>query len=76
MPEALVEQRRREDAAPRLIDEVERLQSLRLSLEDVPLEGRAPVLPYVKRSSSSAHLPSSRFAAWSRVVTEGTTSRS
>jgi hypothetical protein len=46
--EASVEHRRREDAAPRLLDEVAHLKSLRLLLEDVRVEGRLPAQPYVK----------------------------
>jgi hypothetical protein len=58
LPEATVEHRRREDAAPRLRDEVAHLQSLRLSLEDVRVEGRMPAVPYVKPivvASAPAH---------------------
>jgi hypothetical protein len=44
----MIEHRRREDAAPRLRDEVAHLKSLRLLLEDVRVEGRLPALPYVK----------------------------
>src|SRR5437868_7090922 len=48
MPEDLVEHRRREDAAPRLRDEIAHLKSLRLVLEQVRGEGRLPALSYIK----------------------------
>jgi hypothetical protein len=48
LPEALAEHRRREDAAPRLRDEVRRLVSLRLTLEDLRDEGRVVAMSYVK----------------------------
>lgn len=46
--EETVEHRRREDAAPRLLDEVRALQSLRLKLEEVRSEGRQLAMPYVR----------------------------
>src|ERR1051325_8950394 len=58
LPEVVVEHRRREDAAPRLRNEIAHLESLRLVLEDVRVEGRPPVLSYVKRiviGSAPAH---------------------
>ena len=48
MPEALVEQRRREDAAPRLREEIADLQSLRIRLDDVRAEGRVVIASYVR----------------------------
>jgi hypothetical protein len=48
LPEALAEHRRREDAAPRLRDEVRRLVSLRMTFEDVRTEGRLVAMSYVK----------------------------
>jgi hypothetical protein len=46
--EAVAEHRRREDAAPRLRDEVARLESLRFSFEDVRPEGRGGAMSYSK----------------------------
>jgi hypothetical protein len=46
--EAVQEQRRREDAAPRLRDEVARLQSLRFQLDDIRAAGRMKVPSYVR----------------------------
>jgi len=46
--EATMERRRREDAAPRLRDQVEDLESLRLRFEDVRLEGRTRAISYSK----------------------------
>lgn len=48
MTEAVTEQRRREDAAPRLRDVIQELQSLRFHLEDVRDEGRMKATPYVR----------------------------
>jgi hypothetical protein len=42
------EQRRREDAAPRLRDEVRQLLSLRLRLDDVVGQNRATAMSYVR----------------------------
>jgi hypothetical protein len=46
--EAVAEQRRREDAAPRLRDEVARLQSLRFQLDDIRSAGRLKAASYVR----------------------------
>ncbi|MFI5307242.1 MAG: hypothetical protein ACHQ53_07820 [Polyangiales bacterium] len=46
--EATLEHRRREDAAPRLRDQIERLESLRLKFEDVRSEGRTLAIAYTK----------------------------
>jgi len=58
VPEAVLEQRRREDAAPRLRDEVTRLRSLRIRLDDVRGEGRVVAASYVRPiviASAPAH---------------------
>jgi hypothetical protein len=46
--ESTAEHRRREDAAPRLRDEVRRLQTLRLRFDDVRAEGRTVAVSYIK----------------------------
>src|SRR5262245_54293739 len=46
--EATAEHRRREDAAPRLRDEVTRLLSLRLKFDDIRGENRVPAASYVR----------------------------
>lgn len=48
MTEALAEQRRREDAAPRLRDEVVALRSLRFQFDEIRTEGRLVASPYVR----------------------------
>ena len=56
--EATAEHRRREDAAPRLRDEIGRLLSLRLRFEDVREEGRLVVPSYARPivvASAPAH---------------------
>jgi hypothetical protein len=46
--DAVVEHRRREDAAPRLRDEFERLLELRLTFDDIRVEGRTLVASYAR----------------------------
>lgn len=46
--EAVAEHRRREDAAPRLRDEIAGLLSLRLRFDDIRGEGRVPVASYAR----------------------------
>lgn len=46
--EAAAEQRRREDAAPRLCDEITRLLSLRLRFDDVRAAGRMLAASYAR----------------------------
>ena len=46
--EAVTERHRRENAAPRLRTEIERLKSLRLSFEDIRAEGRTLARSYAK----------------------------
>jgi len=46
--EATVEHRRREDAAPRLRDQVKGLESLRLRFDDVRAEGKMLATAYTK----------------------------
>jgi hypothetical protein len=46
--EAIAEHRRREDAAPRLRDEVKRLLSLRLRFDDIRAQGRMLVASFVR----------------------------
>lgn len=56
--EATAEHRRREDAAPRLRDEVARLLSLRLSFDDIREKGRMLVASYARPivvASAPAH---------------------
>ena len=56
--EAIAEHRRREDAAPRLRDIAPRLESLRLTFEDVQEEGRTAVPSYTRPivvASAPAH---------------------
>jgi hypothetical protein len=56
--EATAEHRRREDAAARLQDAVPLLESMRLTLEEVPTDGRTPSMPYVRPivvASAPAH---------------------
>jgi hypothetical protein len=48
MTEALAEQRRREDAAPRLRDEVVALRSLRFQFDEVRIEGRLAAASYAR----------------------------
>lgn len=58
VPDGLVEQRRREDAAPRLRDEVPRLRTLRIRLDDIRAEGRVVAASYVRPivvASAPAH---------------------
>ena len=58
MLESVAEHRRREDAAPRLRDEVARLISLRLKFEAIPTEGRSQTMSYVRPivvASAPAH---------------------
>jgi hypothetical protein len=58
LSEATVEHRRREDAAPRLHDAAPRLETLRLTFEDVQEEGRAQFPSYVRPvviASAAAH---------------------
>jgi hypothetical protein len=56
--EAAAEHRRREDAAPRLHDQVPQLLTLRLSIEEVRTEGRMQAMAYVRPivvASAPAH---------------------
>jgi hypothetical protein len=56
--EALVERRRRQDAAPRLRDEIVGLLSLRLTFEDLKADGRTSLLRYTRPiavASAPAH---------------------
>ena len=46
--EAQAEQRRREDAAPRLHDVIPDLTALRLHVRDEPQPGRSPAWPYTR----------------------------
>ena len=46
--DALAEQRRREDAAPRLRDKIVGLRSLRLKFEDLRTEGRMTTMSYAR----------------------------
>ncbi len=46
--EATAEHRRREDAAPRLRDEIEHLESLRFHFEDLRPEGQTPAIAYTR----------------------------
>lgn len=46
--EAEADRRRREDAAPRLRDQVERLRSLRITFEDLRSEGRVAASSYAR----------------------------
>jgi hypothetical protein len=46
--ENVAEHRRREDAAPRLRDEVRRLETLRMRFDDVRAEGRTIAISYTK----------------------------
>ncbi len=58
LAEAAADQRRREDSAPRLRDEVPQLLSLRLSIEEVRTEGHMPGTSYVRPivvASAPAH---------------------
>jgi hypothetical protein len=48
LAEAAAEHRRREDAAPRLCDEVPRLLSLRITFEDVREQGRVAAPSYAR----------------------------
>lgn len=48
LTEATAEHRRKEDAAPRLRDEVPRLQSLKITFADVRDAGRTLALPYAR----------------------------
>lgn len=56
--ELVAEHRRREDAAPRLRDQVQRLETLRLRFEDIRAEGRTVAISYTKPivvASAPAH---------------------